>query len=68
MAFFNERDYYEIPLDCLRPAGAGQRACGRPLPLRRGGRDDFGPRDRHRTGHRLGGGNRRRLPGRGPLR
>ena len=21
MAFFSERDYYEIPLDCLRPAG-----------------------------------------------
>jgi hypothetical protein len=21
MAFFNERDYYEIPLDCLRPVG-----------------------------------------------
>ena len=20
MTFFNERDYYEIPLDCLRPA------------------------------------------------
>ena len=65
MTYFAERDYYEIPLDCLRPVELDNVFGGRPLFLRDDGCDDFGPRHRHGAGDRLGGRNRRRLPSTG---
>jgi hypothetical protein len=39
MTFFGERDYYEIPLDCLRPAGLDNvLAAGRCLSAAKPGR------------------------------
>ncbi len=66
MNYFAERDFYDIPLDCLR-GGIGKCFRRRPLSLCRDRCDDLCPRHRHHTGHRLGGGNSGGISSSGPL-